>query len=248
MPPGDEPEGARGHAVAPMRLLLVEDDPKISHFLLKGLREDQHLVDLVDDGRRAEERTAVEAYDAILLDVMLPGLDGFSVCRRLRQQGVDTPILVITARDAVPDRVTGLDAGADDYLVKPFAYDELLARLRALTRRGRTRHLSAELRYGPIAIAQHDHVVRVDGTPIALTATEYRLIEYLVRRAESIVSRDQLAAHVWGADFDPASNVTDVYIGYLRRKLGDHGPLIRTVRGLGYMLKTARGSTASETP
>lgn len=220
-----------------MRLLLVEDDPKISHFLVKGLREDQHLVDLVEDGLRAEEQASVEAYDAILLDVMLPGLDGFTVCRRLRAQGVDTPILVITARDAVHERVEGLDAGADDYLVKPFAFDELLARLRALTRRGRTRHLSAELRYGPIAILQHDHLVHLDDVPVALTATEYRLLEYLVRRAECIVSRDQLASHVWGDGVDRASNVTDVYIGYLRRKLGRHGALIQTVRGLGYLLK-----------
>jgi two-component system, OmpR family, response regulator len=235
--PGAPPEGVPVQVGGSMRLLLVEDDPKISHFLVKGLREDQHLVDLVEDGLRAEEQASVEAYDAILLDVMLPGLDGFTVCRRLRAQGVDTPILVITARDAVHERVEGLDAGADDYLVKPFAFDELLARLRALTRRGRTRHLSAELRYGPIAILQHDHLVRLDDVAVTLTATEYRLLEYLVRRAESIVSRDQLASHVWGDGVDRASNVTDVYIGYLRRKLGRHGAMIQTVRGLGYLLK-----------
>ncbi len=222
-----------------MRLLLVEDDPKISRFLVKGLREEQYLVDLVEDGLEAEARAADDEYDAILLDVMLPGLDGFEVCRRLRAQGIDTPVLVITARDAVADRVAGLDAGADDYLVKPFAFDELLARLRALGRRGRTRHLSVVLQYGPVAVDPRDHTVTVDSTPVDLTATEFRLLEYLVRRAESIVSRDQLAEHVWGGEYDPFSNVADVYIGYLRKKLQAHWPvpLIHTVRGLGYMLK-----------
>jgi two-component system response regulator MprA len=139
----------------------------------------------------------------------------------------------------VADRVAGLDAGADDYLVKPFVYDELLARLRALTRRGRTRQLEAVLHYGPIAIDPTDHIASVNGRPLQLTATEYRLLEYLVRRAESIVSRDQLAQHVWGGDYDPFSNVADVYIGYLRRKLHPEGAdtMIRTVRGMGYMLK-----------
>lgn len=236
-PPGVEPCGA-GPRDAAMRILLVEDDPKISHFLVKGLREEQHLVDLVEDGPAAEARAAEGDYDAILLDLMLPGLDGFQLCERLRAQGIDAPILVITARDAIADRVRGLDCGADDYLVKPFAFDELVARLRALARRGRSRHLTAVLRYGPIALDQRSHVVTVDARPVALTATEYRLLEFLMRRAEAIVSRDQLAEHVWGGDYDPFSNLADVYIGYLRRKLGEAGGLIRTVRGLGYMLKT----------
>ena len=166
-----------------MHLLLVEDDPAISRFLLKGLREDHHIVDLVEDGREAEIRAASDEYDLILLDLMLPGLDGFEVCRRLRRQQIDTPVLVITARDAVSDRVTGLDAGADDYLVKPFAFEELLARVRALARRGRTRQLEAVLRYGPLVVDPRDHTVRVNGQPVELTATEYRLLEYLVRRA-----------------------------------------------------------------
>ena len=224
-----------------MRLLLVEDDPKISHFLVKGLREDQHVVELVENGTEAEARAATEEYDAILLDLMLPGMDGFEVCRRVRAQGIDTPILMITARDAVPDRVEGLDLGADDYLVKPFAFDELLARLRALSRRGRTHVLSSVVRYGPIEVDHRDHLVRVHGKAVTFTATEYRLLDYLVRRAESIVSRDQLAQHVWGGDYDPFSNVADVYVGYLRRKLtaaGVPGTLIQTIRGLGYMLKT----------
>jgi DNA-binding response OmpR family regulator len=229
-----------------VHLLLVEDDPAISHFLLKGLREEGHLVDLVEDGREAIERAVVEAYDAVVLDLMLPGVDGMEVCRTLRTRGIDVPILMVTARDAVPDRVRGLDVGADDYLAKPFAFDELLARLRALTRRGRTAHLSAVLRHGPLAVDTAAHAATVDGRPVSLTATEYRLLEFLVRRAGTIVSREQLGEHVWGGDADPFSNVADVYVGYLRRKLAAAGapPLIRTVRGLGYMLKAGAGDAA----
>ncbi len=222
-----------------MRLLLVEDDPKISSFLMRGLREDQHLVDLLVSGAQVSELARVEEYDAILLDIMLPALDGFQVCRQLRQQGVDTPVLVISARDSVADRVAALDCGADDYLVKPFAFDELLARLRAIGRRGRSRHQSGLLRYGPIAIDPAAHTATVAGTRLTLSATEYRLLEFLVRRAESIVTRDQLAQHVWGGDTEGGSNVADVYVGYVRRKLHAAHPhaLIQTVRGLGYMLK-----------
>ena len=221
-----------------MRLLVVEDDPTISHFLVKGLEEDQHLVDLAEDGPAAETRALEGDYDAILLDVMLPETDGMEVCRRLRTQGVDTPILMITARDTVGDRIRGLYTGADDYLVKPFAFDEMLARLRALTRRGRTRSLSAVLQAGAITLDLEAHQASVDGVALVLTATEYRLLEYLVRRAGTIVSRDQLAEHVWGGDYEPESNVADVYVGYLRRKLAGtrSADAIRTIRGLGYML------------
>jgi DNA-binding response OmpR family regulator len=222
-----------------MRLLLVEDDAKISRFLLKGLREDQHVVDLAEDGPSGLDQAGALDYDAVVLDLMLPGLDGFEVCRQLRSQQIDTPVLVISARDAVRDRVRGLDCGADDYLVKPFAFEELLARLRALDRRGRNRPDARTLSYGPITIDPVDHRVTLDRQTLSLTATEYRLIEYLVRRAEAIVTRDQLAEYVWGGDYDPFSNVADVYVGYVRRKL--HAalprPLIHTVRGLGYILK-----------
>ena len=221
-----------------MRLLVVEDDPTISHFLVKGLREDQHLVDLAEDGETGEAQALTGDYDAILLDIMLPLQNGLTVCRRLRAQGVDTPILMVTARDAIGDRVHGLDTGADDYLVKPFAFDEVVARLRALTRRGRTHSLSAVLTAGPLTLDQEAHQVRVPGTPVELTATEYRLLEFLMRRAGTIVSRDQLAEHVWGGEYDPFSNVADVYVGYLRRKLAHTAAAdrIRTIRGLGYML------------
>ena len=221
-----------------MHLLLVEDNPAISRFLLKGLQEQRFLVDLVEDGLEAEEKAQSEEYDAILLDLMLPGLDGMTLCRRLREQGIDTPILVITARDAVSDRVAGLDGGADDYLTKPFDFSELLARLRAIVRRGRTRHLDAVLKYGPLAIDQRDQRATVDGEPLTLTATEYRLLLALMQRAGSIVTRDHLAEHVWGSDYDPASNVVEVYVSYLRRKLQGTSAagLIRTVRGLGYSI------------
>jgi DNA-binding response OmpR family regulator len=222
-----------------MRLLLIEDDPRISGFLLKGLREAHHVVDLAEEGPAGIDQAAAVDYDAILLDLMLPGVDGFDVCRRMRGDGVDAPVIVISARHAVRDRVRVLDCGADDFLTKPFAFDELLARLRALDRRGRNRQTARTLSYGPLTIDPVDHRVTLDCQTLTLTATEYRLLEYLVRRAESIVSRDQLAEYVWGRDYDPFSNLADVYVGYVRRKLSaaTARPLIHTVRGLGYMLK-----------
>jgi DNA-binding response OmpR family regulator len=226
-----------------MRILLVEDDRTISHFLLKGLREERHVVDLVEDGLAAEQRASAHDYDLIVLDIMLPGLDGLEVCRRVRARAVDTPILILTAREDTQDRISGLDAGADDYLTKPFSFEELLARVRAITRRGRTRQLSAVLQYGPIQLDPRERTVRVGGAWVDLTATEYRLLEQLINRAETIVSREQLANRVWGSDLDPKSNIVEVYIGYLRRKLQAHwpAPLVQTIRGLGYILKeTAR--------
>ncbi|MFN8063059.1 MAG: response regulator transcription factor [Vicinamibacterales bacterium] len=222
-----------------MKLLLVEDDASISRVLLRGLKEDGHIVEHVGDGTTAEERATLEIFDAIVLDILLPGIDGFEVCRRLRASKVDTPILVISARTSPSDRVRGLDAGADDYLSKPFDFDELLARLRALARRGRTRHLTSTLKYGPLEIDTRDHLVFCRGTALELTATEFRLLEYLVRRAETVVSRSQIVEEVWGANYEGESNLADVYVYYVRRKLGPHGcgDLIRTIRGLGYMLK-----------
>lgn len=227
-----------------MRVLIVEDDPAISRFMVRGLTEEHHLVDLVEDGLSAVEMATAEEYDVVVLDLMLPELDGFEVCRRLRRRGVDTPVVIVTARDAVADRITALDAGADDVVVKPFAFDELLARLRAVGRRGRSRHLTHLLEYGGIRIDPVAHLVTVAGQPVQLTATEYRLLTFLVRRAEAVVTRDQLAQHVWGGDYDPLSNNADVYVGYVRRKLqtATPRPLIHTVRGLGYMLKADASS------
>lgn len=222
-----------------MRILLVEDDPNISHFLVNGLREDRHVVDLVEDGREAEERAFTEAYDVILLDVMLPGMNGIDVCRRLRAEAVDTPILMLTAREDTEDRINGLDSGADDYLTKPFSFDELLARIRAIRRRGRTKSLAANVQYGPITLDPRSHTIRVNGARLDLTATEYRLLEHLILHAETVVSREQLSDHVWGSELNPGSNVVEVYIGYVRKKLLAHHPtpLVHTLRGFGYMLK-----------
>jgi two-component system OmpR family response regulator len=227
-----------------MRVLVIEDDRSVSRFLVQGLSEEGHEVDLVEDGEAGERRLLSDEYDVAVLDVLLPGRDGFEVCRRARKAGAGVPILMLTARDAVRDRVHGLQQGADDYLTKPFAFDELLARLAALVRRGPSRSPSSRLVHGPIEVDTESHAASLDGKPIRLSATEYRLLEYLVRRAGSIVSRDQLAEHVWGGDYDPFSNVADVYISYLRRKLERRGkpPLIHTVRGLGYMLKDAPAS------
>ena len=224
-------------------VLVVEDEPALIDTLEYSLTRQGYRVHVAADGVKALEVARREQPDLILLDVMLPGLDGFEVCQRLRSQHNDTPVLVISARDAVRDRVHGLDCGADDYLVKPFAFEELLARLRALDRRGRNRQVARSLSYGPLTIDPVDHRVTLGTQVMSFTATEYRLLEYLVRRAEAIVTRDQLAEYVWGGDYDPFSNVADVYVGYIRRKLQTalSCPLIHTVRGLGYILK-------SETP
>lgn len=218
-----------------MRVLIVEDDQATRDVLERGLKEELFCVEAVADGDAAEASARAGAFDAIVLDVMLPDHDGFAVCRRLRTRGVDTPIMMLTGRHGLPDRVRGLDAGADDYLAKPFAFEELVARLRALTRRGRTRQLDAQLSYGPITLDQHSRIVRVNGDAVLLTATEFRLLEHLLRRAEGPVSRGELARHVWG-DAAPQSNVIDVYVGHLRRKLGPAGRLLRTVRLAGYTL------------
>ncbi len=222
-----------------MRVLVVEDDPQIVHFLQRGLAENGYSVDVAEDGETGAARAIGEPFDVVLLDVLLPGIDGFEVCRRVRYAGIDTPILMLTARDAVRDRVRGLDVGADDYLAKPFAFAELVARLRALLRRGARSATASGLQYGPIEVDTEGHVVRVDGEVVELTATEYRVVELLVRRAETIVSREQMADDVWGSGYDPMSNLTDVYIGKVRKRIDRDParPLIHTVRGLGYMLK-----------
>jgi DNA-binding response OmpR family regulator len=220
-----------------VRVLIVEDDPATRSLLERRLQEESIRVDAVGDSEAAERTAAGGGFDAIVLDVVLPGHDGFDVCRRLRTRHIDTPILLLTGRHGVADRVRGLDAGADDYLAKPFALEELLARLRALTRRGRTRQLDAVLTCGPIAIRQHERLVLVHDEPVVLTGTEFRLLEYLVRRAGGLVTRGELAEHVWGGSTSPESNVIDVYISYLRKKLGTAGSLVRTVRRVGYTLK-----------
>ena len=221
-----------------MRVLLVEDEPSAAHVLAKGLREQSYAVDLAADGEAAVFQAATTDYDAVVLDVMLPKRDGFAVCRTIRESGCAVPILMVTARDAVDARIEGLDCGADDYLVKPFDFGELLARLRALIRRGRLPLLPERLTVGRLVLDTRGHHVRVGGRPVRLTAKEYALLEYLARRSGDVVSRSDIAEHVWDEHYDPLSNVVDVYVQRLRRKLDETGAesMIRTRRGEGYQL------------
>ena len=220
-----------------MPILLVEDEPTAALMLAKGLREQTYAVDVAHDGEAALFQASINDYDLIVLDVMLPLKDGFTVCRELRAAGFTAPVLMLTARDAVPDRITGLDLGADDYLTKPFDFYELLARVRALLRRGHT--LQAEtLTLADLHVNTRTHEVRRGAALIELTAKEYALLEFLVRRAGAVVTRTDIAEHVWDETFDPFSNLIEVYIQRLRRKLddGQEPKLIRTLRGEGYQI------------
>jgi len=221
-----------------MRVLLVEDDPDMSRFIVRGLGEQAYAVDAVDAGDAAIERAGTTPYDAIVLDLMIPPPDGIEVCRRLRRDGVDTPILMLTARDAVRDRVEGLDAGADDYLVKPFEFAELLARLRALLRRrGTPRPPVVDV--ADLRIDTRSHRVTRGGAELPLTTKEYALLEFLAANAGRVIGREEIAEHVWNEEFDPFSNLIEVYIGRLRRIVDrDREPkLIHTLRGAGYILE-----------
>jgi two-component system copper resistance phosphate regulon response regulator CusR len=226
-----------------MRVLLVEDEPHAAHVLAKGLREQTYAVDLAADGDSAIFQVGTTDYDAVILDVMLPGQNGFAVCRTIRESGCTVPILMVTARDAVEARIEGLDSGADDYLLKPFDFGELLARLRALIRRGRQPLLPERLAVGPLVLDTRGRRVRVRNRAVLLTAKEYALLEYLARRAGDVVSRADIAEHVWDEHYDPLSNVVDVYVQRLRRKLDAPGSssLIRTRRGEGYELVAEGG-------
>jgi DNA-binding response OmpR family regulator len=221
-----------------VRILLVEDEPSAARFIAKGLREAKHAVDIATDGTAASRQCQENDYDAVILDVMLPGKDGLAVCRDLRAAGSDVPVLMLTARDAVEARVQGLDAGADDYLTKPFDFRELLARVRALTRRDRRPLAPERIEVGPLAIDVAGQRVWIDGRELELTSREYALLEYLARRAGEVVGRADIAEHVWDENYDPFSNVVDVYVQRLRRKFdsGDGPSLIRTRRGQGYQL------------
>jgi len=220
-----------------MRLLVVEDDAVIARVLRRGLVENAYAVDLIANGERALELASVNAYDAMVLDLMIPGADGFEVCRRLRASGSNLPILMLTARDDVRDKVAGLDAGADDYLVKPFQLDELLARLRALLRRGAVTS-SPLFKLGELTIDTRSHHVSVAGRAMALTTKEYAMLEFLARNAGRVVTREEIAEHVWNEQFDPFTNLIEVYINRLRRRFeaATQAKLIHTIRGAGYML------------
>lgn len=228
-----------------MRLLVVEDDPKLAALVARGLREDAYAVDVAEDGPRALSQTALNRYDAIVLDVMLPGLDGFGVVQALRSRGIRTPVLMLTARDAVPDRIMGLDAGADDYLTKPFDFGELLARVRALLRRPEQLQAS-RVTVADLAIDLNSQAVTRDGESIVLTAKEFALLELLARNVDRIVPRTEIVAHVWDDNHDPFTNAVEVYMNRLRGKIDREPwtPLLHTKRGAGYMLSaTAPGAT-----
>jgi two-component system copper resistance phosphate regulon response regulator CusR len=219
-----------------MRILLVEDEPRVARFIAKGLREQSYAVDIAGDGDAALYKAEIDDYDLIVLDVMIPLRDGFDVCRELRRAGVTTPVLMLTARDAVNDRVEGLDAGADDYLSKPFDFKELLARLRALLRR-RESLRTESLRVDDLTINTTNHTVERSGRNISLTAKEYSLLEFFALNAGKLVGRDEIGRHVWDENFDPFSNVIDVYVRRLRKKIdeGSNRPLIHTRRREGYV-------------
>jgi DNA-binding response OmpR family regulator len=226
-----------------MRLLLVEDDTRIARFVAKGLREQAYAVDIAATGEDALYQAAVNTYDLVILDVMIPAPDGFAVCRELRKSGQRMPILMLTARDAVEDRIAGLDHGADDYLTKPFEFRELLALLRR----------SGELRPAKITIADlvldtGAQSAKRGGRPITLTAKEYGLLEYLARNAGRVVGRAEIAEHVWDETFDPFSNLIEVYINRVRRKIDADSPrpLLQTRRGVGYVLGTEADLPAGE--
>jgi two-component system OmpR family response regulator len=221
-----------------MRFLVVEDDDKLARAMVRGLRHEGYAVDRASDGDAALTRTAVYDYDAVILDLMLPGRDGFEVCRTLRERGRWVPVLMLTARRGVDDRIRGLDAGADDYLAKPFDFGELLARLRALLRRAPAER-PARLSAGDLVVDPASHEVQRGGVPVDLTAREFALLEYLLRRAGDVVTRTDLLEHVWDENYLGSTNVVDVYVGYLRKKLEQPfgRPLIHTVRGVGFRLE-----------
>ena len=219
-----------------MRLLLAEDDRYLSAMLAKGLREHAYAVDVVPDGDAAIGLSAINEYDVIMLDVMMPRRDGFAVCRELRRRGIDAPVLMLTARDSVSDKVEGLDAGADDYLAKPFEFAELLARLRALLRRAREIR-EPEITIADLVVDTRGQTARRGGTLLPLTTKEYALLEYLARNVGRVVGRADISAHVWDDNHDPGSNAIDVCVTRLRRKVDSgRAPLIHTRRGAGYVL------------
>jgi len=226
-----------------MRVLVVEDERRIADFIRKGLSEQGYAVDVAYDGEEALQWVDVAEFDIVILDIMLPVRDGISVCRALRARGLRTPILMLTARDALEDRVLGLDSGADDYLVKPFAFAELLARLRALARREPSL-VGTHLQVDDLVLDSGTREVSRNGAQIQLTTKEFALLEYLMRHPNQVLTRTMIAEHVWNYDFDNATNVIDVHIRNLRRKIDDPFPakLIRTVRGAGYRMSARRSA------
>jgi two-component system, OmpR family, response regulator len=229
-----------------MRILVVEDNPRIAGFLQKGLREEGYVVEVAADGDTAWEKATTQGFDAAVVDVMIPGRSGIELVRDLREQGVRLPVLMLTARDGTEDKVAGLDAGADDYLAKPFAFSELTARLRALLRRTGSPGASATLKAGDVEMNPATREVRRGGKLVELTPREFAVLEYLLRNVGLPLSRAAMMEHVWGIRFDPGTNIVDVCINSLRTKLDDRDRgLIQTVRGIGYAVKEPAGEAGA---
>jgi len=222
-----------------VHILVIEDERRLASLVRRALQEEGHKVEVSNDGAEGMDMAEATGYDLLVLDLMLPHLDGLEICRRLRSTGSDVRILMLTARDAVEDRVAGLEAGADDYLVKPFSFTELIARVRALARRQIQPQVEIELTSGDLVLDLQRHEARRDGRTIELTAKEFQLLEYLMRNAGYVMTRTQILDQVWGYNLDSFSNVVDIYVHYLRNKIDRDfpEPLIRTVRGVGYSLK-----------
>ena len=220
-----------------MRILVIEDEKKIASFIQRGLREEKFVVDVAYDGENGMYKADVNEYDLIVLDIMLPKKDGIYVCRELRKSGNTTPVLMLTARDAVEDKVQGLNVGADDYLTKPFAFEEFLARIRSLLRRNQ-KAKTTHLKLADLELDQLTHKAKREGKDIALTSKEYALLEYFMLHSDQVVTRTMISEHVWNEDFDSFTNVIDVYVRYLRNKIdkGFKRPLLHTIRGTGYIL------------
>lgn len=221
-----------------MRILLVEDEKKMASFIERGLKEEGHAVDTAYDGKEGYEYASVNEYDLMILDVMLPHMSGVELCGKIRKQGIKAPVLMLTARDSIQDKITGLDSGADDYLTKPFHFDELLARVRALSRRPPDLKSEIKLVSDDLTLDLLTHRATIRGEEISLSQKEYALLEFLLRRKGEVVSRTQIAEHVWDLHFDPMSNTIDVYINFLRKKIDGtrKKSRIETVRGSGYRL------------
>ncbi len=221
-----------------MRVLIVEDEKRMASFIQRGLKEEGYAVDIAEDGEKGWEYASVNEYDVIILDWMLPKMDGLALCAKIRESGSRVPVLMLTVRDTVEDKIKGLDQGADDYLTKPFAFDELLARLRALSRRPRDLQTETVLIEGNMTLDLVSHRVSIGQEQVLLSQKEYALLEFLMRRKGQVVTRSQIAEHVWDLHFDPMSNTIDVYINFLRKKIDGSRKKsrIETLRGAGYRL------------